>query len=119
ESQPLATIACLLAAEPGCRREPKSESQRTKQMGRQDDLIQPMANEYALDLQQPQQDVNTHQRDRCPCRSSKSSRAASRSTSSRRISTPRMNSSASVRLGTSRPSSWRYSERFCVKVSPA
>ena len=62
EAQALAARGIALAPEPGGGREIEREAQRTEQVGRANDPVEPVPHEHALDLQQAGQDAQPHAR---------------------------------------------------------
>ena len=60
EPDALAARAALAALEPRGRRQVEREAQRTEQVRGEDDLVEPVAHEHALDLQEPADDAESH-----------------------------------------------------------
>src|SRR5450755_4099466 len=124
QAQSLAARAADAALKPSPRREIIEIAQRPVHVGRAHKLVQPVPDERALDLQQTCKNPQAHQDGpfapapfkRC---SSALSRASTLSTPSRTVSTPRRNSSISVFVTRSRPSSCRYSAIFSPAVRRA
>src|SRR5258708_12087226 len=86
-------------------------------MGGAHELIEPVPDQRPLNLQQPCEHTRPHQAPFTRC-SILVRRASIRSTLSRTPSTPRMNSSSSVFVTRSPPSSCRYSAIFSPALPP-
>src|SRR5579862_797539 len=113
EPQPLTAVGETLALEPHLRRQKEEKPQRPVQMGGPDKVIQAVFQQHTLNLNQPCKNTELHGRVRSAMR------AARRSTSSRNVSTPCRNCSASAR-GTRSCRSWpRYSATLRTVVVAA
>ena len=60
ETDALAARTALAALEPRGRREVEREAQRTEQVRRENDLVEPVTDEHALDLEQAGGDAEAH-----------------------------------------------------------
>ena len=60
EPDALAARTALAALEPRGRRQVEHEAQRPEQVRREDDLVEPVPHEHALDLQQAGDDAEAH-----------------------------------------------------------
>ena len=88
QAQPLAARAADAALEPGPRREIEEIAQRPVQMGGAHEIIEPVPDQRPLDLQQPGEHPQLHQRALARC-SSRVRRASIRSSCPAQPSTPR------------------------------